>query len=68
MNDHPSPAPSPDDERARNAANIGAVVAVLIVLGLGYWLMGALAQQSKTEDCLLAHRRNCGSVEAPPPS
>ncbi|WP_395458630.1 hypothetical protein ACHMW5_33390 [Azospirillum melinis] len=53
----------PDDDRTRLAANVGAAIAVMIVLGLGYWLMGALIHQSKTEDCLLAHRRNCGTVE-----
>ncbi|WP_159107326.1 hypothetical protein [Azospirillum sp. B506] len=44
------------------AANFGAAIAILIVLVLGYWLMGALMQQSKIEDCLLAHRRSCGPV------
>lgn len=57
------PGMPPDDDRSRLAANVGAAVAVMIVLGLGYWLMGALMHQSKTEDCLLAHRRSCGTVE-----
>lgn len=52
-----------DDDRTRMAANLGAAIAIMIVLGLGYWLMGALMHQSKTEDCLLAHRRSCGAVE-----
>ncbi|WP_042442285.1 hypothetical protein [Azospirillum sp. B510] len=54
----------PDDNRTRMAANLGAAVAIIIVLGLGYWLMGALMQQSKNEDCLLARQRSCGGVEA----
>ncbi|MCM8734674.1 hypothetical protein M5E06_10765 [Azospirillum sp. A1-3] len=45
------------------AANLGAAIAIMIVLMLGYWLMDALMRQSKTEDCLLAHRRTCGPVE-----
>ncbi|MFD1624962.1 hypothetical protein [Azospirillum griseum] len=61
-----SPAPSPTSERARQAATLGALVAVAIVLALGYWLTGALSRQSKLEDCLMAHRRNCGAVEALP--
>lgn len=56
--------PPADDERSRMAANIGAAVAVMILLGLGYWLMGALMQQSRNEDCLLAHRRSCGSIDS----
>lgn len=51
------------DDRTRLAANVGAAIAVMIVLGLGYWLMGALMHQSKMEDCLLAHRRSCGTLE-----
>lgn len=57
------PGRMPDDDRTRMAANLGAAIAIMIVLGLGYWLMGALMHQSKTEDCLLAHRRSCGTVE-----
>ncbi|MBY6260369.1 hypothetical protein EI613_00315 [Azospirillum sp. 412522] len=53
----------PDDNRTRMAANFGATIAIMVVLGLGYWLMGALMQQSKNEDCLLSHRRSCGTVE-----
>ncbi|CAO3415579.1 hypothetical protein [Azospirillum endophyticum] len=55
--------PPPDDDRNRMAANLGAAVAIILVLALGYWLVGALMQQSKNEDCLLAHRRSCGTVE-----
>ncbi|RJF81632.1 hypothetical protein D3877_16000 [Azospirillum cavernae] len=60
------PTPPPANDRARVAANLGALVAVAILLALGYWLTGALARQSKLEDCLLAHRRQCGAVETPP--
>ncbi len=52
----------PDDDRARLAANIGALVAVLLLLVLGYWLTGALTRQSKIEDCMLAHRRHCADA------
>jgi len=54
----------PNDDRPRMAANLGAAIAIMIVLMLGYWLMDALMRQSKTEDCLLAHHRTCGPVEA----
>lgn len=61
MNNH-----APANDRARVAANLGALVAVAILLALGFWLTGALTRQSKLEDCLLAHRRQCGAVETPP--
>ncbi|MBP2303171.1 hypothetical protein [Azospirillum picis] len=57
--------PPPDDDRTRMAANLGAAVAIMIVLGLGYWLMGAMMRQSEDEDCLMAHRLSCGSIETP---
>ncbi len=58
------PDMTPNDDRPRMAANLGAAIAIMIVLVLGYWLMDALMRQSKAEDCLLAHRRTCGPVEA----
>ncbi|MCW2243218.1 hypothetical protein [Azospirillum canadense] len=54
-----------DDDRSRNAANIGVAVVVVILLVVGYWLINALIRQSKLEDCMLAHRRDCIAVEAP---
>jgi hypothetical protein len=58
------PEMPPNDDRPRMAANLGAAIVIMIVLMLGYWLMDALMRQSKTEDCLLAHRRSCSPVEA----
>ena len=36
-----------------------AVLAILLVAGLGLWLVFHLIAESRLEDCLLAHRHNC---------
>ncbi|HYG85693.1 MAG TPA: hypothetical protein VD978_05505 [Azospirillum sp.] len=48
---------------------VNAAVAVLVVLliGIGTWVTDRLARQSKLEDCMMAHRRNCRGVEVPDP-
>lgn len=65
MSKHEQNVPEEDDDRSRNAANIGVAVVVLVLLVVGYWLINALIRQSKLEDCMLAHRRDCIPVEAP---
>jgi hypothetical protein len=39
--------------------------ALAAALVLGYLFVNKLADISREEDCMLAHRRNCGSVELP---
>jgi hypothetical protein len=60
--DHPD-----DDERTRVASNIGFAVVVVILLVVGYWLINALIRESKLEDCLLAHRRDCAVLDTTHP-
>jgi hypothetical protein len=54
-----------DDDQRRTLTNAAvlAVAALLVLAGL--WLMDAMVRQSRLEDCLLAHRRNCVPVEKP---
>jgi anti-sigma-K factor RskA len=41
------------------AATWTAVVVVMIVAVLGLWLVFRVIEESRFEDCLLAHRRSC---------
>lgn len=38
---------------------------IAVALVLGYLLLNKLLDISQEEDCALAHRYNCGSVEVP---
>jgi uncharacterized membrane protein len=38
---------------------------LLAILVLGYLLMTKLADDSRAENCMMAHRKNCGAIEWP---
>jgi hypothetical protein len=56
-----------DDETGpvSNRALTIFLVALAAALVLGYFFVNKLADISQEEDCMLAHRRNCASVELP---
>ena len=55
-----------DDDGAgsRRAALAGLVVTLLIVVA-GYYLINALRNQGKVEDCLMSGRTNCAPIDIP---
>jgi hypothetical protein len=58
----------PDDEeneRDRRAANIFILVAGIIVVGGGVWLVNALIDANKKEECFESGRRNCNPITVP---
>ena len=61
--------PSPDDEEEseadRRKANIMLLVGAIILIGGGVWLVNALIDARKAEECLESGRRNCNPIEAP---
>jgi hypothetical protein len=60
--------PPPDDEeseRDRRAANIFILVAGIIVVAGGVWLVNALIDANKREECFESGRRNCMPIEVP---
>jgi hypothetical protein len=67
---HPGSSGSP---QGKNRTDQGPPAsAVAIVLGLlaaatiaGYFLLMKLIDISREDDCLLAHRRDCASIEVP---
>ena len=54
-----------EDARDRRAANIFLLVAALIVIGAGVWLVDALLAARKADECMSAGRRNCSPIETP---
>jgi len=61
--------PPPDDEEEseadRRKANIMLLVGAIILIGGGVWLVNALIDARKAEECLESGRRNCNPIEAP---
>jgi hypothetical protein len=62
MASDPNEPPEPD---SRRGALIGLVITLLIVVA-GYYLVTALRQQGKMEDCLMAGRSNCAPIDTGP--
>ncbi len=53
-----------DDGGPRSRALLG-LVAILLLVVLGWWLARQLHQSAAMQDCLAAGRRNCAPIEAP---
>jgi hypothetical protein len=66
MPDAPRQPEPPDDEEAdRRASNIFLLVAAVLVIGSALWLMDALLDARRADECMSAGRRNCSPVEVP---
>ena len=58
----PDEEESDSDRRKANFYLLGA--AVLVVVG-GIWLVNAMVDARKSEECFESGRRNCNPIEAP---
>jgi len=54
-----------EDERERRATNIFLLVAAIVVIGGGIWLVNALVDARKSEECFESGRRNCNPISVP---
>jgi hypothetical protein len=53
-----------DGDGSRRGALIGLAITALIVVA-GYFLMNALRDEGKREDCLMSGRTNCAPLDIP---
>lgn len=56
-----------EDESDRRTNNIVIGIFVAAVIGIGIWLVDALLEQRRLDDCAAQGRRNCAPVTAPSP-
>jgi hypothetical protein len=54
-----------DDERDRRATNIFLLVGAVIIVGGGIWLVNAMVDAKKSEECFESGRRNCSPIRIP---
>lgn len=65
-NDEKPKSPEDDnEERDRRATNIFLLVAAVVFIGVGVWLVDAMIAAKKADDCMSAGRRNCSPIETP---
>jgi uncharacterized membrane protein len=71
---HQDPSSTPNERKRHTDQNVRPIsdramaiffaIFVAIVV-LGYLLMTKLADDSRAENCMMAHRKNCGAIEWP---
>ena len=59
--------PSSDEnfERDRRSANIFLLVGAVVLIGVGIWLVNAMVDARRADECMSSGRRNCSPIEAP---
>ena len=54
-----------ESDADRRKANIILLVAAVILIGGGLWLVNALIDARQAEECLESGRRNCNPISVP---
>ena len=54
-----------DDGGGSRRAALAGLVATLLIVIAGYYLLTALRDQGKVEDCLMSGRTNCAPLDLP---
>jgi len=59
--------PQRDDETDadRRTANIILLVCAVVLIGGGVWLVNAMLDARRADECMSSGRRNCNPIEAP---
>lgn len=55
------------DEENRTIVNIVLAVGFLVLLGSGIWLVDAMLDARRADECMASGRRNCRTIEVVPP-
>lgn len=57
--------PPPEDDGNRSIENAVMFGFFVVLVAAGIWLLGAMADIRKVQDCAAQGRRNCATVEVP---
>jgi hypothetical protein len=60
--------PQRDDEETeadRRTANIILLVGAVVLIGGGIWLVNAMLDARRADECMSSGRRNCNPIEVP---
>ena len=58
-------APEPPEEGNRNVENAVMLGFFAVLVALGIWLLGTMADVRKVQDCAAQGRRNCVPIDIP---
>jgi hypothetical protein len=63
--ERPTPPDDEESESERRAVNIFLLAAAILVIGGGIWLVNAMVDARKSEECFESGRRNCNPIDVP---
>jgi hypothetical protein len=55
----------PESDADRRRTNIIILLFVVVLIGGGIWLVNAMIDARKAEECMESGRRNCAPIESP---
>jgi hypothetical protein len=55
-----------DRDAARRSGNLVLLVIFMVIVGIGLWLVNALFETRRIDDCIAQRASNCNSIEVPP--
>jgi hypothetical protein len=55
----------PEDQGNRNVENAVMLGFFVVLVAVGIWLLGTMADVRKAQDCAAQGRRNCATIEVP---
>jgi hypothetical protein len=58
-------APEPPEEGNRAVENAVMLGFLVVLVAVGIWLLGTMADLRKVQDCAAQGRRNCATIEVP---
>jgi len=50
----------------RRSGNLMLLVIFVVIVGIGLWLVNALFETRRIDDCIAQRASNCNSIEVPP--
>jgi hypothetical protein len=59
---------SEPEEENRTLVNIVLAIVFIVLVGSGWWLVDAMLDARKADECISAGRRNCIPLDIPPRS
>jgi hypothetical protein len=62
----PRPPEDYDEDRERSRNNVLFLVAAVLVVIAGIWLVNKMIDLRNMQNCLESGRRNCAPIESPP--
>ena len=59
--------PEKESDAARRSGNLVLLVFFVVIVGIGLWLVNALFETRRIDDCIAQRASNCNVIEVAPP-